>query len=96
MMMKLSILSIDLSLYLNKKKELYSMFHGQEFSLPSSNAKESSISNAIIVLEEFDSAVDKLLDIENIFKYKDVIKRDYRQSLKNSQPNEEFWIAMEI
>jgi hypothetical protein len=84
MMLKLSILSVDLSLYLNKKKELYSMFHGQEFSLPSSSAKENAIGNAIIVLEEFDHAIDKLLDIENIFKYKDVIKREYL-NMKNEE-----------
>ncbi len=84
MMLKLSIISVDISLYLNKKKELYSLFHGQEFSLPSNNNKESAISNAIIVLEEFDHAMDKLLDIENIFKYKDVIKREYL-NMKNKE-----------
>jgi hypothetical protein len=84
MMLKLSILSVDLSLYLNKKKELYSLFHGQEFTLPSTNNKEPAISNAIIVLEEFDYAVDKLLDIENIFKYKDIIKREYLD-MKNKE-----------
>jgi hypothetical protein len=84
MMLKLSIISVDISLYLNKKKELYSLFHGQEFCLPSSNTKESAISNAIIVLEEFDHAMDKLLDIENIFKYKDIIKREYL-NMKNKE-----------
>ncbi len=84
MMLKLSIISVDISLYLNKKKELYSLFHGQEFCLPNSNTKESAISNAIIVLEEFDHAMDKLLDIENIFKYKDVIKREYL-NMKNKE-----------
>lgn len=84
MMLKLSIISVDISLYLNKKKELYSLFHGQEFSLPNSNNKEPAISNAIIVLEEFDHAMSKLLDIENIFKYKDVIKREYL-TMKNKE-----------
>lgn len=84
MMLKLSIISVDISLYLNKKKELYSLFHGQEFSLPNSNNKEPAISNAIILLEEFDYAIDKLLDIENIFKYKDVIKREYLD-MKNKE-----------
>lgn len=84
MMMKLSILSVDLSLYFNKKKELYSMFHGQEFSLPSLDTRETAINNSIIVLEEFDNAIDKLLDIENIFKYKDVIKREYL-NMKNNE-----------
>lgn len=77
MTLKLSILSVDLSLYLNKKKELYAMFHGQEFCLPNSDKKEASINNYIIVLEEFDTAIEKLLDIENIFKYKDILKRNY-------------------
>lgn len=84
MMLKLSILSVDLSLYLNKKKDLYALFHGQEFCLPNSSEKQTSISNAIIVLEEFDYAVDKLLDVENIFKYKDVIKREYL-NMKNKE-----------
>lgn len=85
-MLKLSILSVDLSLYLNKKKELYSMFHGQDFSLPNSKdkEKEGAINNAVIILEEFDHAIDKLLDIENIFKYKDILKRNYLK-LKNNE-----------
>lgn len=82
--LKMSILSVDLSLYLNKKKELYALFHGQEFCLPNSTNKESSLSNYIIVLEEFDTAVEKILDIENIFKYKDILKRNYLD-LKNKE-----------
>lgn len=84
MMLKMSILSVDLSLYLNKKKELYSMFHGQDFSLPSNDKKENAITNSIIVLEEFDYALDKLLDIENIFKYKDILKKNYLEA-KNEE-----------
>ncbi len=84
MMLKMSILSVDLSLYLNKKKELYSMFHGQDFSLPSTDKKENAINNSIIVLEEFDYALDKLLDIENIFKYKDILKKNYLEA-KNEE-----------
>lgn len=84
MLLKLSILSIDLSLYLNKKKELYSLFHGQEFTLPSLVTKEPAITNTIIVLEEFDYAINKLLDIEKIFKYKDVIKKEYL-NMKNEE-----------
>lgn len=85
MMLKLSILSVDLSLYLNKKRELYSMFHGQEFMLPNvENTKEPAIMNSIIVLEEFDHAINKLLDIENIFKYKDILKREYL-NMKNEE-----------
>jgi hypothetical protein len=84
MLLKLSIISVDLSLYFNKKKELYALFHSQEFSLPNTTTKESAIPNAIIVLEEFDYAIDKLLDIENIFKYKDLIKREYL-TMKNKE-----------
>jgi hypothetical protein len=84
MMLKLSIISVDLSLYLNKKRDLYALFHSQEFTLPNTTAKEAAIPNAIIVLEEFDYAVDKLLDIENIFKYKDQIKREYL-NMKNKE-----------
>lgn len=84
MTLKMSILSVDLSLYLNKKKELYALFHGQEFSLPNSTDKEPALTNYIIVLEEFDTAIEKLLDIENIFKYKDILKRNYLD-LKNKE-----------
>jgi hypothetical protein len=77
MMLKKSILSIDLSLYLNKKKELYALLHGQEFSLPNSEEKQPAMTNVIIALEEFDNAIERILDIENIFEYKDVLKRNY-------------------
>jgi DNA polymerase III delta prime subunit len=84
MILKLSILSVDLSLYLNKKKDLYALFHGQEFCLPNSTVKEPALNNCIIVLEEFDTSIEKLLDIENIFKYKDILKRNYLD-LKNKE-----------
>lgn len=87
MTLKMSILSVDLSLYLNKKRELYALFHGQEFRLPNSTTKEPPISNCIIVLEEFDNAIEKILDIENIFKYKDILKRNYLD-LKNKEIKE--------
>ena len=77
MILKLSILSVDLSLYLNKKKDLYALLHGQEFCLPNSNNKEPAQANCIIAFEEFDSAIEKLLDIENIFKHKDILKKEY-------------------
>lgn len=70
---KMSILSIDLSLYINKKNELYKIFHGQEFVLPGQNAPKYPSKNCIIVLEEFDNCIDKILKIEKIFKYKEVI-----------------------
>lgn len=87
MTLKLNIVSIDLSLYLNKKKDLYALFHNQEFSLPNASAttaKEPALNNCIITLEEFDTSIEKLLDIENIFKYKDILKRSYLD-LKNKE-----------
>lgn len=87
MTLKMSILSVDLSLYLNKKRELYALFHGQEFNLPSAehkDPKEHAMANTIIVLEEFDHSIEKLLDIENIFKYKDLLKRNYLD-MKNKE-----------
>lgn len=84
MTLKMSIVSVDLSLYLNKKKELYALFHGQEFCLPNATEKEPALNNYIIALEEFDTAIEKLLDIENIFKYKDILKRNYL-NLKNKE-----------
>lgn len=88
MTLKLSILSVDLSLYLNKKKELYSMFHNQEFALPGGEAgNQPAMTNCVIVLEEFDSSVEKLLDIENIFKYKNILTRNYLD-LKNKEIKE--------
>ncbi len=84
MMLKLNILSVDLSMYLNKKRELYTMFHGQEFCLPSNSKKEPAIHNCIIVLEEFDNAIDKLVNIEEIFKYKDSIKTEFLK-MKNDE-----------
>lgn len=87
MTLKMNIVSVDLSLYLNKKKELYSLFHNQEYSLPNALAKEPkqpALNNCIIVLEEFDTSIEKLLDIESIFKYKDILKRNYLD-LKNKE-----------
>jgi hypothetical protein len=87
MMLKLSILSVDLSLYLNKKRELYALLYGQEFRLPNSDNKEPALDNCIIVFEEFDASIEKLIDIENIFKYKDILKRNYL-ILKNKELEE--------
>jgi hypothetical protein len=84
MMLKLSILSVDLSLYLGKKKELYSIFFEREFSLPSKAEKEQPIQNKIIVLEEFDYALEKILDIEKIFQHKDLLKKEYL-TMKNEE-----------
>jgi hypothetical protein len=77
MLLKMSMISVDISLFINKKKELYKLFHGQEFELPDSDAREQPIGGTIIVLEEFDNAIDKLIDIENIYCYKSKIKKGY-------------------
>ena len=88
MMLKLNIVSIDLSLFLNKKKELYALMYGQEFCLPNSTVKEPALNNCIIALEELDTAIEKLIDIENIFKYKDILKKDYLRT-KNKELKEQ-------
>lgn len=85
--MKKSIISVDLSLYLDKKKELYALFHGQEFKLPEGNDSYNVANNTIIILEEFDNTIRKLVDLEQIYKLKqDLIELDFdkkKQSLIN-------------
>jgi hypothetical protein len=91
MILKMSIVSVDISLFLNKKKELYSLLYGQEFNLPGGLAtapKEAALTNCVIALEEFDNAIDKLVDIENIFKYKTIIQKEYLKS-KNDELREQ-------
>lgn len=82
MILKKSIISVDLSLFLNKKKDLYALFHNQDFNLPNSKSKdkEPALKNCIIILEEFDTAIEKLLQIEEIFKYKDILKKNYLET----------------
>ena len=81
--LKRSILSVDISLYLDKKKDLYSLFHGQEFSLPDSD-KKYNINNFIIILEEFDNCIDKLVNLEKIYKFKsDLISSHFEQKQKD-------------
>jgi hypothetical protein len=87
MTLKLSISSVDLSLFLNKKRELYALLHGQDFNLPNSEDKQPALTNCIIALEEFDTAIERILDIENIFKYKDILKRNYLD-MKNAEIQE--------
>ena len=85
--MKKSIISVDLSLYLDKKKELYALFHGQEFKLPEGSNSYNIANNTIIILEEFDNTIRKLVDLEQIYKLKqDLIELDFdkkKQSLIN-------------
>lgn len=82
--MKKSIISVDLSLYLDKKKELYALFHGQEFRLPEGNDIYNVANNTIIILEEFDNTIKKLVDLEQIYKLKqDLIELDFEKKKKS-------------
>jgi hypothetical protein len=77
--MKRSIVSVDLSLYLDKKRELYNLFYGQSFQLPSDEKKVTIADNSIIVLEEFDNTIRKLLSLEKIHVLKqDLIESDFK------------------
>jgi hypothetical protein len=79
-LMKKSIISVDISFYLDKKKELFALFHGQDFQLPESNQTLNISKNCIIILEEFDNAISKLIDLEKIYKLKqDIIESDFQQ-----------------
>lgn len=76
--LKMSLISIDLSLYIDKKKELYSIFHGQEFSLPDGSGNKHKVNhNAIIVLEEFDNCIRKIIQLEKILQFKESITEDF-------------------
>lgn len=86
-LLRMSIISVDLSLYLDKKKELYALFHGQEFALPNSNIKSNTSKNCIIVLEEFDHCIDKLVEIENIYKYKSLVSQHHFEKKKSQLNN---------
>jgi hypothetical protein len=69
--LKMSIISVDLSMYIERKRDLYSIFHGNEFFLPYGKGQKLSVSqNCIIILEEFDSAIEKIYQLENIFRFK--------------------------
>lgn len=74
---KMTIISLNLKLYLDKKTELYALFHGEPFALPDSPTKYDINKNYIIILDEFDTAVDTLLSIEKIHECKKGITSDY-------------------
>jgi hypothetical protein len=91
MQLKMSIISIDISLYVNKKKELYSIFHGQDFYLPkisgdsNENIKYSS-KNCIIILEEFDKSINHLFKIQTLLNMKSGMQTNIlRQKQLNSK-----------
>ncbi len=78
-LMKRSIVSIDLSLYLDKKRELYNLFYGQSFQLPSCEKQATIPEDCIIVLEEFDNSIRKLIDLERFHVLKqDLVSADFK------------------
>jgi hypothetical protein len=81
---KMSILSLDLSLYIDKKKELYSIFYGQDYSLTNdgNTGKRYPSDNCIIVLEEFDKCIEKLIFLESIFNYKNNLINSFFKEYK--------------
>ncbi len=69
-MLKKNVISVDIAQYINKKNDLYAIFHGQKFKLPAGGDTEYDIDNYIIVLEEFDHAIQKLGYIDQFNKIK--------------------------
>ena len=75
--LKMDIVSVDLSLYMDKKRELFALFHDKEFELPIDTKNKKKIGNKfIIILDEFDACVDKLMRIDSLIKYKDSLIQD--------------------
>lgn len=81
---KMTIISLNLALYLDKKTELYALFHGEPFALPDSSIKHDINSNYIIILDEFDSAINILLSIEKIHECRKSITDEYFELQGNS------------
>ena len=80
--LKMDIISVDLSLYMDKKKELFAMFHRQQFTLPNNNNPVNINNKYIIILDEFDTCLNKLMDLEKIYEYRKVIT-DNHFNIKN-------------
>ncbi len=74
-MLKKNVLSIDIAQFINKKNDLYSIFHFQKFKLPIGGETVYDIDNYIIVLEEFDHAIEKLYHIDKFNKIKYELKK---------------------
>lgn len=72
-LLKKSIISIDIAQYLNKKQALYELFLSGKLELPDENIKLTIDNNFIIILEEFDLTIQKLIEIEKLYKYKNLI-----------------------
>lgn len=70
--LKKNILSIDMSMYLDRKRDLFAIFNNQPFMLPNArtNTAPFHIQNCIIVLEEFDQSIERLQSLENIHRLK--------------------------
>ena len=83
-LLKKSIISIDLNLYIDKKQDLYSLFHSQEFNLPNNNNKQTINKNSIIILEEFDNCIKRLVDLEKLHQFKSNAIRQSFDSKKNA------------
>lgn len=93
-LMKRNIISLDLTLYLDKKKELYAIFHGNDFKLPDDDNKVYNIHSNIIVLEEFDNTIMKLVELEKIYQLKidliDKFQENKRKALTSQMSKTEF------
>jgi len=63
--LKKRIFCIDLTLYFNRKVELYKLFYGQD-----NGDYVEKDNNTIFVLEEFDQTIDKLIKLEELYKQK--------------------------
>lgn len=73
--LKKNILSIDLSMYIDRKRDLFAIFNNQPFKLPNTarNNSDYHIQNCIIVLEEFDQSITRLMTLEKIHAIKEEI-----------------------
>lgn len=74
-LLKKSIISIDISQYINKKQALYALFLSGVLELPDEETKLTIDNNYIIILEEFDFTISKLLELERLYEYKNLINK---------------------
>jgi hypothetical protein len=94
-MLKMDIISVDLSLYMDRKRELFAIFHGQTFTMPNNLGIKHTMQNKyIIILDEFDTCMERLIEIERINDYKkDITNKHFNkgqefiaQKVSNIQP----------
>ncbi len=81
-MLKKNVLSIDIAQYINKKNDLFAIFHNQPFRLPCGDNTEYSVDNYIIVLEEFDHAIAQLSNIDVFIQMKNNL---IQENIKHEQ-----------